>query len=171
MKYLFLPGCIFLFSAMLKAQSGFPHGWEGNWKGELLWYTETGKEPKKVNMELRIHRQDTAWGWQLIYGSPSEDNRPYTLFAKDTTKGHWAINEHNDIVLDQFFLAGRLSGAFMVGNTTILNTYQLQGDSLVVEFNNLQAKPLSTSGKGTAESPTVESYRVKGYQRGVLRRK
>ncbi|MBN8876589.1 MAG: hypothetical protein J0I32_03530 [Sphingobacteriales bacterium] len=171
MKYLFLPGCIFLFSAMLKAQSGFPHGWEGNWKGELLWYTETGKEPKKVNMELRIHRQDTAWGWQLIYGFPSEDNRPYTLFAKDTTKGHWAINEHNDIVLDQFFLAGRLSGAFTVGNTTILNTYQLQGDSLVVEFNNLQAKPLSTSGKGTAESPTVESYRVKGYQRAVLRRK
>ena len=121
-------------------------------------------------MELRVHKKDTAWTWQMIYGSPSEDNRPYTLFPRDTAKGHWAINEHNGIVLDQFFLAGRLSGAFTVGNTTILNTYQLQGDSMIVEFNSLQAKPLSITGKGTAESPAVENYRVKGYQRAVLYR-
>ncbi|HEX2845375.1 MAG TPA: hypothetical protein VHN59_02415 [Chitinophagaceae bacterium] len=170
MKYLFLFGCLFIFSPALKAQPGFPYTWEGNWKGEMHWHTETGKEPKKVNMELRIHRQDTAWGWQMIYGSPSEDNRPYTLFARDTAKGHWAINEHNGIVLDQFFLAGRLSGAFTVGNTTILNTYQVQGDSMVVEFNSLQAKPLSISGKGTKDSPAVESYKIKGYQRAVLYR-
>ncbi len=168
MKYTFLLGCIFFFFNALNAQTGFPEGWEGNWKGELLWYTETGKEPKKVNMELRIHRQDTAWSWQLIYGSPTEDNRPYTLFARDTAKGHWAINEHNGIVLDQFFLAGRLSGAFTVANSTILNTYQLQGDSLVVEFTSMEAKPLSTSGKGTEESPVVENYKIKGYQRATL---
>ena len=171
MKYTFLLSCIFLLCNTIKAQPGFPGSWEGDWKGELLWYTETGKEPKKVNMELRIQRQDTAWSWQLIYGSPTEDNRAYTLFARDTAKGHWAINEHNGIVLDQFFLAGRLSGAFTVGNTTILNTYELRGDSLVAEFNSLQAKPLSTSGKGTKESPTVENYKIKGYQRAVLRRK
>lgn len=171
MKYIFLLGCMFIFFSGLKAQSRFPHDWEGDWAGGLLWHTDVGKEPKKVNMELRIHRQDTAWSWQLIYGSPSEDNRPYTLFSKDMLKGHWAINEHNGIVLDQFLLAGRLSGAFTVGNTMILNTYQLQGDSLVVEFNSLQAKPLSTSGKGTEKSPTVENYRVKGYQRAVLYRK
>jgi len=171
MKYIFLPVCIFIFSDMLKAQSGFPYDWEGDWKGELLWYTEAGKEPKKLNMELRIHRQDTAWTWQLIYGSPSEDNRPYTLFARDTAKGHWAINEHNGIILDQFLLAGRLSGAFTVGATTILNTYQLQGDSLLIEFNSLQAKPLSISGKGTEDSPAVESYKIKGYQKAILYRR
>lgn len=170
MKYTFLLGCIFFFFTTLKAQSRFPESWEGNWKGELLWYTETGKEPKKVNMELRIHRQDTAWSWQLIYGSPTEDNRPYTLFARDTVKGHWAINEHNGIILDQFLLAGRLSGAFTVSNSTILNTYQLQGDSLIVEFTSMQAKPLSTSGKGTEESPAVENYKIKGYQKAILYR-
>jgi hypothetical protein len=170
MKNAVLLAGLLLFFTAIRAQPRFPSDWEGNWKGELLWYTETGKEPKKVNMELRVHKTDTAWSWQLIYGSAAEDNRPYTLFARDTAKGHWAINEENGIILDQFLIAGRLSGAFTVANSTILNTYQLQGDSLVVEFNTLHAKPLTTTGKGTEDSPTVESYRVKGYQRAVLRR-
>lgn len=170
MKNSILLACLILVAAASRAQPGFPSAWEGNWKGELLWYAGAGKEPKKVNMELRVHKTDTAWSWQMIYGSAAEDNRPYTLFALDTAQGHWAINEENGIILDQFLVAGRLSGAFTVGNTTILNTYELRGDSLVVEFNSFQAKPLTTSGKGTEDSPTVDSYKVRSYQRAVLHR-
>jgi len=161
---------VLLISSTVFSQSGFPAGWQGNWKGELLWYNGPGKDPKKVKMELRIQRGDTAWTWQLIYGSPVEDNRPYSLFAVDPVKGHWAIDEHNGIILDQFFLADRLSGAFTVAGSTIFNSYEIKGDSMIVEFSTLQAKPLASTGKGTEESPKVDSYGVRSFQRGVLRR-
>ena len=171
MKYLLFAAVLMAAPMISFSQSVFPDQWQGNWGGELLWYSEAGREPKKVMMELRIQRRDTGWTWQLIYGSPNEDNRPYRLFAVDTGKSHWAIDEQNGIVLDQFFLAGRLSGAFTVGNSTIFNSYEMRGDSMIVEFNSLQAKALNSSGKGTEDSPRVESYRVKGFQRAVLRRK
>lgn len=170
MKSLALTVVLLLASCVSFSQSEFPERWEGNWKGDLLWYAGFGKESRKVSMELNIRRTDTAWSWQLVYGSPTEDNRPYTLFPVDRNKGHWAINEHNGIVLDQFFLAGRLNGAFTVGSSTIFNSYELKGDSLIVEFSTLQAAPLATTGQGTEDSPKVDSYRVIGFQRAVLRR-
>src|SRR5690606_868412 len=99
------------------------------------------------------------------------DNRPYFLFPKDSTGIHWVIDERNGIILDQYYFANRLSGVFTVMQTTIVNSYQLQGDSLVVEFNSFNKEPISQTGMGTEESPNVMSYRVTGYQRAVLRRK
>lgn len=152
--------------------SSFPQTWEGNWKGELLWY-KTGKpEPQKVNMELRIHPADSAgtWTWQIIYGSESEDNRPYKLIPKDTAGIHWVIDEHNGIILDQYWVANKFSGAFTVLNSTIVNSYWMEKNKLVVEFYNITAKPVATTGKGTEDSPHVDSYRVGAYQKAVLTR-
>ena len=69
-------------------------------------------------MELRIQPSDSAhrFSWQIIYGNANEDNRPYTLIAKDSSKGHWVIDEHNGIVLDQYWIAGKFCGAFTVMN-------------------------------------------------------
>lgn len=153
------------------AQSnGFPKSWEGNWKGELLWYKGTAKDPQKVNMELHIQAADSLnkYSWQIIYGSASKDNRPYTLIAKDTAKGHWVIDENNGIVLDQFWIAGKFCGAFTVGNSTIINNYWMDNNKLTVEFYNISAKPIATTGKGTEDSPSVDSYKVATYQKAVL---
>lgn len=152
--------------------NNFPDGWTGNWKGELHWYKGSAKEPQKIQMQLRVHAADNAgrYSWQIIYGSESKDNRPYTLIPKDTARGHWAIDEHNGIVLDQFWIAGKFSGAFTVGNSTIVNSYWMENDNLIVEFYNLSAKPLATTGKGTEDSPSVDSYKVGSYQRAVLKR-
>lgn len=151
-------------------QTAFPAGWTGNWKGDLYWYK--GKEPQVTKMELRIHPADSAnkYSWQIIYGSESKDNRPYTLIAKDTAKGHWAIDEHNGIILDQFYIAGKLCGAFTVGKSTIINNYWIENDKLVVEFYALAAKPLATTGNGTEESPAVDSYKVNAWQKAILAR-
>ncbi|MCG2613908.1 hypothetical protein LZZ85_06430 [Terrimonas sp. NA20] len=159
-----------LFSQMGFSQSAFPAGWAGAWKGDLFWYNGPGKEPKKIDMQLRIQKGDTCWTWQMTYGKPGEDNRPYSLIAVDSAKGHWAINEHNGIVLDQYFLANRLTGAFTVGQNTIINSYELRGDSMIVEFNSLQSKPITVTGLGTEDSPKVDSYRVQSFQRAVLRK-
>jgi hypothetical protein len=170
MRILLLWLAMIISPAFYAQSTGFPKSWEGNWKGELLWYKGTAREPQKVNMELRIHGTDSLnkYSWQIIYGSESKDNRPYTLIVKDTAKGHWVIDENNGIVLDQFWVAGKFCGAFTVGNSTIINNYWIDNGKLMVEFYNISAKPIATTGKGTEDSPTVDSYKVATYQKAVL---
>lgn len=150
----------------------FPQSWVGNWKGELEWF-KTGKtEPQKVNMELRIQPTDIpgTFTWQIIYGAATEDNRPYTLIAKDTTKTHWVIDELNGIVLDQYWVGNKFCGAFTVMGNTIINNYWKENDKLIVEFYSIGAKPVATTGNGTEESPSVDSYKIGSYQKAVLQR-
>ncbi len=169
-SFFFLLLFMFFFLFGYSQEHNFPQSWVGNWKGELYWYKGNMTAPKKVDMELRIKPADSAdrYTWQLIYGSESKDNRPYTLLAKDTVKGHWVIDEHNGIVLDQFWVAGKLCGAFTVGNATIMNTYRKENDKIKVEFYTISAKPIAVTGKGTDDSPSVDSYKVTAFQEAVL---
>lgn len=152
--------------------SSFPKNWVGNWKGELQWFKTGQPEPQKVNMELRIQPADSAnkFTWQIIYGSASQDNRPYILIPKDSTGIHWAIDENNGIVLDQFWVAGKFCGAFTVMNNTIVNNYWMENDKLMIEFYSISAKPITTTGNGTDESPSVDSYKIGSYQKAILQR-
>ncbi len=164
-----LLSCTSFFS--LKAQlNAFPKSWEGNWKGELKWFKTGQTEPQKVNMELRIHPADSAntWSWQIIYGKETIDNRPYKLIPKDTSGIHWVIDENNGIVLDQFWVANKLSGAFTVMNNTIVNNYWIENDTLMIEFYSISARPIATTGSGTEDSPSVNSYKIGSYQKAEL---
>lgn len=163
---------ICLFISILCFSQSFPQDWCGNWQGELFWYQAPGREPRKVKMELRIQPTDSAhkFSWQLIYGSPTGDNRSYSLIAIDTAKGHWAIDEKNGIVLDQYRIAGRLSCMFTVQASTIINNYWMQDGQLHAEFYNIAAQPIATTGKGNEEAPLVDSYQVRSYQKAVLQR-
>lgn len=172
MRPSFLLLLLMIISLLTFSQSIFPESWTGNWKGELLWFKTGIKDPQKVNMELRIQRGNSAgnYTWHIIYGSPSEDSRPYVLKPKDAAKGHWVIDELNGIVLDQFWVGNKFCGAFTVQNSTIINNYWLENGKLMIEFYTLAAKPLITTGLGTEESPKVDSYRVGGYQKAILSR-
>ncbi|MBL0335998.1 MAG: hypothetical protein IPP73_12045 [Chitinophagaceae bacterium] len=158
--------CLTAFSQ----QNDFPAAWQGNWKGELSWFKTGNRDPQKVNMELRIHKTDTAWTWQLIYGSAKEDNRPYILLPRDTSGVHWVIDELNGIVLDQYLVGNQFSGAFTVMGATIVNNYHMENGKLVVEFFSYPAKPVATTGNGTDDSPKVDSYRIASYQKAILER-
>jgi hypothetical protein len=169
MKFVVFFGIALTLSFTASSQS-FPQNFIGHWKGELLWYQSPGKEPKKMNMELHVLPTDSShkFSWQMIYGSPTQDNRPYTLIAKDTANGHWMVDENNGIVLDQYWIAGRLSGMFTVQSSTIINNYWIQDGKVHVEFYNVVAKPIATTGKGDKEIPFVDSYQVRSYQKAVL---
>jgi hypothetical protein len=172
MKRWIFTACFFVAVSVSFAQINFPQDFTGHWQGDLLWY-QTGKsEPRKVKMQLIIKPTDTAdvYTWQIIYGEKGEDNRPYLLKAVDTGKGHWQIDERNGIILDQYFVGDRFTSAFTVQTTTILDSYWRKGENLVAEFYSLTAKPVATTGAGTEESPSVDSYGTKGYQRAVLRK-
>jgi len=167
---------IFFISVSATGQStSFPQSWAGNWKGELNWYKTGIKDPKKVNMELRIQAIHTpgsmdAWTWQIIYGSETEDNRPYKLVQKDTAGIHWAIDENNGIVIDQYWVGNKFWSVCTVQNSTIMNSYWMEKNNLVVEFYRISSKPIASTGKETEESPNVDSYRIGSYQKAVLKR-
>lgn len=172
MKLLTLLICSLIAISVNAQTNTFPKNWEGNWKGDLSWYKTGNNEPTIVNMELRIHPTDSTdtWTWQIIYGSETEDNRPYKLVKKDTSGVHWAIDENNGIILDQYWVANKFSGAFTVISSTIINNYWLEDGKLLVEFYTLIAKPVSTTGFSTEDSPKVDSYKISGYQKAVLKR-
>jgi hypothetical protein len=173
MRVVFLLACIFSFSFTVVAQqNSFPKNWEGQWRGQLQWFKTGQTEAQEINMELRIHSTDKAntWSWQIIYGDETKDNRPYLLTGKDSSGIHWLINENNGIVIDQFWIANKLCGAFTVQNSTIVNNYWMEDDKLIVEFYNVSAKPIATTGNGTDDSPKVDSYKIGSYQKAVLRR-
>ena len=162
----------FLSGSAASQTNDFPGGWVGNWKGEMHWFRTGKPEPQKVNMELRIQPGDSAghYTWGIMYGPASEDNRPYILKPKDSATGHWVIDERNGIVLDQFWVGNTFCGAFTVQNNTIVNSYRMVNDQLVVEFFSVGARPLTISGNGTEDSPRVDSYRVGSYQKAILSR-
>jgi hypothetical protein len=171
MKELFLTCCFFLAITVTSAQQRFPQNFIGHWQGNLLWYQAGKGDPQKVKMQLIIRPTDTAnvYTWQIIYGEKGEDNRPYLLKPVDAAKGHWQVDERNGIILDQYFIGNRFTSAFTVQSTTIVDSYWREGDNLVAEFYGLTAKPVATTGAGTDESPRVDSYGTKSYQRAVLK--
>lgn len=166
----------FLFAALLMVNfvfsQDFPGKFTGHWEGELHWYKTGQKQPQTVKMQLMVQPADTAghYTWQLIYGSKSEDSRPYILKPVDTARGHWVIDERNGIVLDQYWTGNRFSGAFTVQGSTIINSYWLEGDQLMIEFFSISAQPINKSGGASEEIPAVESYAIKSFQKAVLRR-
>ena len=175
MKSIMLILSCFVSMVVSSQSKSFPASWAGNWKGELNWYKTGTAEPKKVTMELRIRSihspgSPDAWTWQIIYGSETEDNRPYKLVQKDTAGIHWAIDEDNGIVLDQYWVGNKFSGAFTVQNSTIINSYWMEKNKLIVEFFNISARPVASSGKGTEDSPKVDSYKMGSYQKAILTR-
>lgn len=167
----------FVFSAMgtiAQDQIAFPASFIGHWQGTLNWYTEGSAIPKPIPMELHIQpSKDSAghYSWHIIYGKATEDNRPYLLKPVDTAKGHWVIDEVNGILLDQYWRGDKFSGAFTVGGTTIVNSYWLENGNLSLEFFSYPAKPVATTGHGTEDSPKVDSYHIRSYQKAVLRKK
>jgi hypothetical protein len=170
MKQVVVFVCLFLCVNVMAQNGGFPESWKGNWKGELKWYKNGSAEPQKVNMELKIWPADSSntWTWQIIYGKATEDNRPYQLIRKDTAGVHWAIDERNGIVLDQYWIGQKFCGAFTVMGNTIVNNYWMEKGRFMLEFFSIGAKPLVTTGKGTDDNPSVDSYRVGSYQKAIL---
>lgn len=167
--------CFFTTICLISLHAGaqqFPNDFAAHWKGELKWYRDASAEPRVVPMQLIIQPADSGcYSWQLIYGDRSDDNRPYLLKPVDSAAGHWIIDERNGIILDQYWKGGRLTGAFTVQNSTIVNTYYLQDSTLVAEFYAMGSKAVNTTGGGSEEIPPVDSYSINSFQRAVLKKK
>lgn len=151
------------------ADADFPRSFIGNWKGKMQWMV-AGKPSQAFSMQLRIQPADTAgqYTWQIIYGDDNKDNRPYILKPIDTAKGHWIVDENDGILLDSYVHGNSVHGAFTVQGNTIVDNYKVENGKMYVEFFSIKLADKKQSGKGTEETPFVDSYRISSYQSGVL---
>jgi hypothetical protein len=149
----------------------FPTSFIGNWKGNMQWMI-AGKPKQTFTMQLRVQPTDTAnqYTWQIIYGADSKDNRPYILKPIDTAKGHWIVDEGDGILLDSYLHGNSLHGAFTVQGSTIVDNYTVENSLMKVEFFTIKLDEKQQSGKGTTETPFVQSYKIASYQTGVLKK-
>ena len=174
MKGFFLTALMLAVCIATQAQvkNNFPQDFVGKWKGTLEWFRAGNATPQNVNMELYVLPADSPgnYTWHLIYGSANADSRPYLLKSVDSAKVHWVIDELNGIKLDQYWVGNRFTGSFTVQNSTIVNTYFIENGQMIVEFISYASKPIATTGKGNEDSPFVDSYSIKSFQRGVLKK-
>lgn len=145
----------------------------GHWEGELVWSKAGSKNVQRVKMQIIIQPADTMgqYTWQIIYGDKGEDNRPYLLKPVDTAKGHWIIDERNGILIDQYWVGNRFSSLFTVQNSMIQDSYWIEEDKLIAEFYGISTAPVTTSGAGTEDVPTVNSHEIRSYQKAILKKK
>jgi hypothetical protein len=147
----------------------FPINFIGHWKGKLQWQ-RIGKPSQTFTMQLIVQPAAAKgqYTWQIIYGDSATDNRPYILKPIDTANGHWVIDETDGIVLDSYVFNNSIKGAFTVMNNTIIDNYTVENNKMTVEFFSINLSKKTTSGKGTAAVPFVDSYAIGSFQTGVL---
>jgi hypothetical protein len=149
----------------------FPQSFIGNWKGKMQWMI-AGKPTQTFTMQLRVQPTDSTnqFTWQIIYGDDNKDNRPYILKPIDAAKGHWVVDEGDGILLDSYLHGNSLHGAFTVQGSTIVDNYTVENSFMKVEFFTIKLEEKKQSGKGTEETPLVQSYKIASYQTGVLKK-
>jgi len=162
-----------LLTPLIAGAQKFPQEFIGNWTGTLHWYQPGKKEPQKAAMLLKIYPSADSAGhyeWDLSYGEGGKDHRPYVLKPVDSLKNRWVVDERNGILLDQYWIGDRFVCHFSVQGTTIHNTYRIEKGRLIAEFYSFALKPVRSSGRGTEESPAVDSQGLRSYQVATLER-
>lgn len=165
----------FLLSQLLIAQKDtlyFPAIWEGEWAGELVISTVVG-EAQRIPMILRIHPLDSGkHTYTIVYGEDTKENtRPYLLQAVAGEPGHFQVDEDNSIVLDEYFINGKLYSRFEVMGSLLLATVEARDEYLIYEIISGPMEPVNTSGDTVIEGeeiPPVKSFQIRVQQRAVL---
>jgi hypothetical protein len=173
-KVLFIIAIIFCSTVIAQKKivnKAFPQNFVGHWKGTLQWYSK-GKFKQSFTMQLIIKPIDSTnnYTWQIIYGDDKKDNRPYILKSIDTATGHWIVDENDGIKIDTYIFGNTATSTFTVNNTTIVDTYIVNGNNMDVQFLTVLLNDKNKTGQGSTEHPFVESYKVAAYQKGVLKK-
>ncbi len=151
----------------------FPDDWEGEWVGELLIYSGNSIQ-QKVEMELHILPIDSSdsYAFTIIYGLDKEKGkRPYEIFAVDTIKGHYKVDEKNSIVLDEYLFGNKMVSRFEVMGNMLLSSYERTAQGILFEIFSGSTKTPTKTGGTSDDIPEVKSYPIKIRQYAVLSKK
>jgi len=156
----------------VESGNNFPEDWLGTWAGTLV-ISKPGGDTMQVPMQLYYAENDTlneGWDWHIIYGADVEaGRRAYTLHIRDAEKGHYAIDEHNSIILDAHLLGGTLYSRFAVADNLLTTMTRKQGNQMIFEIISGKQAPTNTTGN-IDDIPEVQSFNINVQQRAVLSR-
>lgn len=124
-------------------------------------------------MSLRMEAlTDGRYTYTIVYGADTPENtRPYYLRAVPDSPGHFEIDEGNGIVLDDYFINGKLYSRFEVMGNLLLATLEQRGEYLVYEIISGPLTPTHTTGNTIVdgeEIPPVNSYKIAVQQQALL---
>lgn len=156
------------------AQS-FPQSWQGYWRGTLQIHTAKGvAQTVPMAVEIAPTADSLRWRFALIYGEDTaKGRRAYDLLIVDRPTGRYLTDENNGILLDDYYLDGRLLSQFTVQGSRLLSSFERRGDELIFEIISGKDSPTRTSGgqkKGDEAIPPVQSFPLGSWHRAVLRR-
>jgi hypothetical protein len=166
--------CLVIVSTLGYSQNEttiFPAEFLGIWKGKLLIY-KGENVTNTIEMSVEHLPTDTAgvYIWSIIYGTEDTGKRPYYLRTVDATKGHYQIDEKNGIVLDSYFVGGKLVSHFLVQGNRLTTSYELVGEEMIFEVIVTKEEKPTITGDIGPEIPPVTSYLVSGYQKAILKK-
>lgn len=142
--------------------------WIGTWSGVLeIHGTDRIKANVPMMLEIVPIPAESAWSWKLTYGMGEKKQvRDYRL--KKTADGELVIDEQNGILLRVDRFGPLFVTEFEVGGSSLQTRYRLTDAGIRFELTSTErAKPLKS---GPAQGPTVESFRVVGYQSAMLQK-
>jgi hypothetical protein len=157
------------------AQAKFPDDWLGIYSGKLEIFSNQGKvQTVPMSITQKSILRDSLYEWSITYGEDTiKGKRDYRLIIKDKSKGHYAIDELNGIILDAYVFDNKLISNFTVMNSQLTSIYTLQDDKMIFEILVNKSTPSSTTGgneKDGEKIPEVLSYSMTTYQRAELKK-
>ncbi len=159
----------------MTAQS-FPETWEGLWSGEVeIW--GAGTQQDAFPMSLEIKPTDSLWTYIITYEHgrfPEPDVRQYSLLILEDSLGHYAIDEHNSIILDAYFMDDCLYSVFAGMGSQLQSRICRNGDELDYEITSFYGDPVRSTGDtimGTDTIPLIDSHQIFNVMKASLLRK
>ena len=148
----------------------FPDAFFGTYSGTLHIHTIRGDQ--EVPMEFRLLPTDSIGTYQytLVYGAGDQrQERAYVLLEEDASKGQYAIDERNGIVLDNKVHDNKLYALFEVQGNLLTTFISLKEDHVVFEivFAN---KASARETYAIQDSIQVLSYPITTVQKAVLQK-
>lgn len=148
--------------------------WLGTFEGELQIFTTAGMT-QEIEMKLIHERKpnEQSIRWAIQYGNGVDGIRDYSLEKSDDEPGHFLIDEHNSILIDQYLFDNKFLSWYDVAGSLILVSYTLEDEVIIFEVMAGPSDPVRTSGGELSdgeEMPEVNSYAVHVYQKGMLKK-
>lgn len=163
-------------AASLHAQAStrFPDAWVGHWSGRLTTYGPPDSVRNTIPISLDVAREPsgTAYTWRTIFNADTVRGlRPYRLIVEEASRGRYATDEGNGVLLDETMIGGVLTSVFQVQTRMLESRYAVRGDTLTHELTWWDAAPTRTvtgTGANAEGGSEIRSFRVMGMQRAIL---
>lgn len=170
-----LPVLLLTAGCFAASAQSFPQSWQGYWRGTLQIHTAKGvAQTVPMAVEIAPTTDSLRWHFALIYGEDTaKGRRAYALLVADRATGRYLTDENNGILLDNYYLDGRLLSQFTVQGTRLLSSFERRGDELIFEIISGKDAPVGTTGGqkvGGEDVPPVQSFPIGTWHRAVLRR-